>query len=152
MPASTARTAREVMEQHLQLRSDGDLDEDLRRNYHPDVVVLTAPRVFRGHDGVRESAHKLWKAVGDEHAYAYESVLVDDRFALLEWRAQTETLSVTCGVDSYVIEDGLIVAQSIHYRVEHRELSVSATTLSASGEIGPSSDDDPTRMAHLTGG
>jgi hypothetical protein len=143
------RDARQVMEDHLRMRRDGDLDGDLRENYHPDVIVLTARKVYRGHDGVRESAHTLWRAVGDEHAYVYDTVMVDDRFALLEWRARTEHLNITCGVDSYVIEDGLIKGQSIHYRVESLDLSVSASVLSLPGELGPSSDGDPVRAPEL---
>jgi len=145
------RDAREVMEDHLRLRAEGKLDDDLRENYHPDVVVLTAREVFRGHDGVRESAHKLWKVVGDAHAYEYDTVMVDDRFALLEWHAKTEKLRISAGVDSYVIEDGLIVAQSIHYTVESLELSVSAAALSVPGELGPNGADDRARAPELTG-
>jgi hypothetical protein len=143
------RTAKEVMESHLNLRQQGELERDLTENYHPDVIFLTASQVYRGHDGVRESAHKLWRVVGDAHEYSYESVLVEDRIALLEWLATTDKLRVTCGVDSYLIEDGLICGQTIHYRVESLEYSVAASTLSAKGELGPNSVADSTRMGHL---
>src|SRR3712207_4519376 len=144
------RDARQVMKDHLRARSAGGLDEDLAENYHPDVVVLTATEVFRGHDGVRKSAHKLWRAVADARAFHYDTVMVDDRFALLEWQAKTEELRITSGVDSYVIEDGRIVAQSIHYTVESLELSVSADALSKPGDVGPSGIDDRARAPELT--
>jgi hypothetical protein len=143
------RTAHEVLEDHLRRRSEGDLEGDLRENYHPDVVVLTAKHVKRGHDGVRESAHLLWQAVADGGDYRYDSVLADDRMALLEWRAKTEEIRVSAGVDSYLIEDGLITAQTIHYRVENLELSVSAESLSQPGATGPSSQDDSARLHHM---
>jgi hypothetical protein len=147
-----SRTAQEVIESHLKLRADGDLDRDREENYHPDVVFLTARKVYRGHDGVRKSAHHLWKAVSDGGDYAYQHVLVDDRMALLEWQAATDEIRISCGVDSYLIEDGLITAQTIHYRVESLELSVSAEVLSRIGERGPSMEDgdDGARMEHLT--
>jgi hypothetical protein len=137
------------MERHLRLRAEGELEEDLRVNYHPEVIVLTARKVFRGHDGIRESAHHLWAALPNGGGYSYDSVLVDDRFALLEWRGKTDDLNVECGVDSYVIEHGLIVAQSIHYRVLHVGLSVAASALAAPGEVGPISVNDRTRMHHV---
>jgi hypothetical protein len=145
------RSAREVLKHHLELRAAGELDRDLQENYHPDVVVMTPRAVLRGHDGVRESAHLLWRAVSDAGAYVYESVLCEDRMALLEWKARTEEINVRCGVDSYLIEGGLIAAQSIHYRVENAELSVAASTVTDEGELGPSSDDDPARMPEMVG-
>jgi hypothetical protein len=140
------------MENHLKLRAAGELDRDLEENYDPEVVVLTARKVYRGHDGVRESGHLLWKAVSDEHAYQYDSVLVEDRIALLEWQAKTDDLHVNCGVDSYLIEDGVIKGQTIHYKVESLELSVAASTLAEPGERGPTSSDDETRLHHLVNG
>jgi hypothetical protein len=147
-----SRDAKEVMDLHLRLRRGGEFDRDLEENYHPDVIVLTARAAYRGHDGVRRSAHLLWKAIEDPGAYTYDTVMVEDRFALLEWQAKTEELNVNCGVDSYLIEDGQIVGQSIHYRVENLELSVSASTITEPHDTGPSSEDDHTRMAGLTDG
>ena len=146
-----ARDSREVFRSHLELRAAGELDRDLEENYHPDVVVMTARQVLRGHDGVRESAHLLWRAVAEAGSYVYESVLCEDRMALLEWKATTDEITVQCGVDSYLIEDGLITAQTIHYRVENAQLSVAASTLTEAGDRGPSSEDDPTRMPELVG-
>jgi len=134
------------------MRRDGELDRDLEVNYHPDVIMLTARAVYRGHDGVRDSAHLLWQAVAEAHAYRYDSVLVEDRFALLEWRARTDSLNVHCGVDSYLIEDGMIAGQSIHYKVESLDLSVAASTLGSANLPGPLSLDDRTRMHDLVDG
>jgi len=138
-----ARSAREVLVDHLRLRRMGELDRDLAENYHPDVVVMSARGVYHGRDGVRDSAHLLWRAIPDATDYTYDSILVDERMAILEWRARGDDIQVTCGVDSYLIEDGVITAQTIHYRAESIELSVSATTLSGPGETGPSSDGHP---------
>jgi hypothetical protein len=44
---------------------------------------------------------------------------------MLEWSAAGHDTRIVDGVDSYLIEDGTIKAQSIHYRVRSRELSVS---------------------------
>jgi hypothetical protein len=45
-------------------------------------------------------------------------VLVDGRFAFLEWTADSGHARVGDGAGSFVIEDGWIVAQTIHYTVE----------------------------------
>lgn len=139
-PALRHRSSRDVLDSHLRLRRAGDLERDLRENYSPHVVVLTARAVFRGHDGVRHSAHRLWRAVGESGSYTYSHVLADDRTALLEWRGGDDRFRVRCGVDSYLIEDGWITAQTIHYRVED-------LTLSTTGDIVTG---DPDRMSALT--
>lgn len=51
------RSARDVIESHLAHRSAGDLEGDLARNYHDDVVLLSwGEGVNRGKDGVRRLA------------------------------------------------------------------------------------------------
>jgi hypothetical protein len=140
-----ARGIREVLASHLRLRESGDLEQDLLENYHPDVVLLSARQVFRGHDGVRSSAHRLWRSVAGG-CYRYDFVLADDRMALLEWRARNERFEVRCAVDSYLIEDGWIAAQTIHYEVLDAELSVAGSLIVPEDETGVHAVDDPRRM------
>ena len=40
--------------------------------------------------------------------------------AFLEWEYEDSTTRIRDGVDSYLIEDGKIVAQTIHYTVEQK--------------------------------
>ena len=47
-------------------------------------------------------------------------ISTEDRIGLLEWSYEDATVRVRDGVDSYLIEDGLIVAQTIHYTLEPR--------------------------------
>jgi hypothetical protein len=143
-PALRSRPSRDVLAAHLRLRRAGDLERDLRENYSRDVVVLTAQDVFRGHDGVRRSAHRLWAAIGTGGSYTYTQVLADDRMCLLEWRGSDDQVLVRCGVDSYLIEDGWITAQTIHYRVEDLSLSTTGQIASADEDRMPSlTDEDP---------
>jgi hypothetical protein len=118
------RSAADVLQDHLRLREAAELEEDLRRNYATDVVLLSARGVLRGHEGVRTSAAFLYEAAAG-HEYCYHLTVADDRMAMLEWSATGHDTRIVDGVDSYLIEDGLIKAQTIHYRVRSRELSVS---------------------------
>ncbi|MGY1683221.1 nuclear transport factor 2 family protein [Geodermatophilus sp. SYSU D01176] len=137
-PALRHRSSRDVLAAHLRLRRAGELEQDLRENYSPHVVVLTARAVFRGHDGVRRSAHRLWAAIGGQGGYTYSQVLADDRVCLLEWRGGDDRFRVRCGVDSYLIEDGWITAQTVHYRVEDLTLSTSGDHVVADQDGLPS--------------
>lgn len=114
------RTTRQVIEDHLRLRAENDLEADLQRNYAPDVVVLSHEGISRGHEGVRRLAAVLRSYLPDAH-YEYRHVVVSDGFALLEWSGDGPDRLVHDGADSYVVENGTIVAQSIHYSSVHHE-------------------------------
>lgn len=116
------RDIREVLDDHLALREAGDLEEDLRRNYHENVVVLTPSRMGRRHDGVRECADLLYRALHSSD-FEYSSIISDDRVALLEWSARGDGMDIVDGVDSFLIEDGLICVQTIRYTVQFSDLS-----------------------------
>lgn len=112
-----ARPAREVLDEHLRLSNEGRFAEDIERNVAPDCVVLDRRGVFRGHDGVRKLAQWLSAELPGAH-FTYTTVLIEDRIGFLEWTADAPGARVRDGADSYVIEDGWIVAQTIHYTVE----------------------------------
>jgi hypothetical protein len=112
-----SRSADEVMADHLRLAGEHRFEDDIARNVSPDCVVLERRGVFRGHDGVRELARLLSGELPDA-PYTYTNVLVDARIAFLEWTAESDHARVRDGADSFVIEDGWIVAQTIHYTVE----------------------------------
>lgn len=117
--AARARGAREVVESHLALRQAGDLERDLATNYSPDVVLLSAEGVNHGHDGVRRLADVLRTYV-DAGRYRYDRVLADGEVAMLTWHAADESVRIHDGADSFVVRDGLVRAQTIHYSVNHR--------------------------------
>jgi hypothetical protein len=108
------RSAREVLDDHLRLAAEGDLDGDLARNVADDVVMLTGRGVFRGHEGVRELARQLMEEVPSGE-WVYRLQLVEDRMAFLEWTVESGPTRIPDGADSYLIEDGKIRAQTIHY-------------------------------------
>ncbi|GAB3137090.1 nuclear transport factor 2 family protein [Micromonospora sonneratiae] len=112
-----ARSAAEVFDDHLRLSGENRFEEDIERNVSPDCVVLERRGVFRGRDGVRELARFLAEEIPDAR-YTYTCRLAEGRVAFLEWTAEAAHTRVRDGADSYVIEDGWIMAQTIHYTVE----------------------------------
>lgn len=121
----SSRTAQEVLDDHLNIANNwvGEpferiLDEDLRRNVADDIVILINRGVFRGHVGVRQLAWMLAEELPEHRAFQYTHVAAEERVALLEWTYEDAKVQVRDGVDSYLIEGGKIVAQTIHYTVE----------------------------------
>jgi hypothetical protein len=115
---SAMRTTEEVLHDHLKCRCEHDVEGDLEANYADHVVVLSKDGVFRGHDGIRQTAGILHRNL-PEASYNYDLVRCADDYAMLSWSAKASDGSRTChGADSYVIRDGLIVAQTIQFEVE----------------------------------
>lgn len=110
------RTPTEVFNDHLARRLAGDVEGDIKENYSEDVVFLTGTGAFEGHEGVRKSAGELSKYVGDI-PYEYNHTLVKGDYAFLEWTAKGSDKKVLDGADSFVIKDGKIILQTIHYSV-----------------------------------
>jgi hypothetical protein len=96
------------------------LEEDLRRNTSEDIVILINRGTFRGHEGVRQLAHMLGEELPEQRSFEYTYRAVEVRMAFLEWAYEDDNVRVRDGADSYLIEDGKIVAQTIHYTVEQK--------------------------------
>lgn len=117
--ARQPRSTAEVFDDHLRLRSAGDVDTDLERNYAADVVLLCEPGVLRGRKAVRESARRLaWQLPGAR--FSYPTRRVEGDYALLVWDAESPDGTVHHGVDSFTVRAGRIVMQSIYYRVKEK--------------------------------
>ncbi len=112
-----ARITRQVFEDHLRIGTEGTVEEDIERNYASTVVILSGDGVRHGHDGLREQAHQLQGELPN-CTFHYGTQLVEGEVAFLEWTAEADGARVRDGADSYLIRDGQIIAQTIHYTVE----------------------------------
>jgi hypothetical protein len=110
------RTTQDVFDDHLALAHDGNVGEDLSRNYSPDCVIFTAQGIFRGYDDVKDLARILKKELPGA-SFTYTTRQAVGEVAFLEWTAQADGAAVYDGADSFVVRDGRIVAQTIHYTV-----------------------------------
>jgi hypothetical protein len=73
--------------------------------------------VSRGYDGLRDRAARMQRKLPN-CTFHYGTRLVEGEMAFLEWTAEADGARVRDGSDSYLIRDGRIVAQTIHYTVE----------------------------------
>ena len=119
-----------MLDDHLDIANDWVdapferiLEKDLRRNVSEDITVLMNRGVFRGHEGVKQLAWMLAEELPGLLAFQYTLVSADGRVALLEWTYEDDQVRVRDGVDSYLIEGGKIVGQTIHYNVEVKDPS-----------------------------
>src|SRR5215210_7345245 len=122
------RSAKEVLDDHLNVaenwgaKEDTEriVEEDMRRNVSEDKVVLINRGTFRGHERVRQLAQMLGEELPEHRSFEYTYRAVEGRMAFLEWAYEDANVRVRDGADSYLIENGKIVAQTIHYTVEQK--------------------------------
>jgi hypothetical protein len=110
------RTAKEIIEDHLNLSKKGTIEEDLKHNYAEDVILLTSYGIYKGHDGVKELMEMLNKELPDA-SFDYKKILVDGDIAFLEWSGDSKNTKIEDGADSYIVRNGRIIAQTIHYTI-----------------------------------
>jgi hypothetical protein len=122
------RTAREVLDDHLTiaiqwagLPFEEILEQDLRRNVAEDIVILMPQGVYHGYDGVRQLARQLADELPQHQAFDYVHVAAEGRVGLLVWTYEDEYARVEDGVDSYLIDGGKIVGQTICYTVQTKD-------------------------------
>lgn len=108
------RTTTEVIHDHLMKRLGGDVEADIRENYADSVAVLTKSGVYLGLAGIEAAAEELSRLVGDA-TFTFEQTVISGEYAFLEWSASDGRRIVSDGADSFVVRDGRIVMQSIHY-------------------------------------
>jgi hypothetical protein len=113
------RSAVEVFNDHLWQGKHGSVEQDLPRNFAEDVVMLTGRGVYHGYDGMRYLAQLLREELPNAR-FEYITVQLEGEVGFLEWTAQADGAYVEDGADSFVIRDGRIVAQTIHYTVKRR--------------------------------
>jgi len=111
------RSATEVFEDHLRLAGNHEFEKDIKRNVSPDIIILERRGVFRGREGATELARLLEKELPNA-PYSYTNRLIEGRVAFLEWTSEATHARVRDGADSFIIENGWITAQTIHYTVE----------------------------------
>lgn len=115
------RKPKEVFDDHLKIRKSGHdaIEKDIERNYAEDVLVLTSFGTFRGKDGIRKCAAKLKRELPCTD-YKYTTREVRGEIAYLTWEVHCGDHYVDDGADTFLIKNGKIVLQTIHYTVRKR--------------------------------
>lgn len=107
------RSTRDVIDDHLARRQNGDVEGDIACNYADDVVLLSAEGISHGHAGIRNCNQILREHI-PEADYDYLNVLVYQDIGFLQWQA-TGLQRVFYGSDTFVVNRGKIMVQTIHF-------------------------------------
>lgn len=108
------RTTEEVINDHLRLRKEGKWEEDIKKNYAKNCVILSSFGIFRRQSSAKKSTLLLHKHL-PEGSYTYKKVVIEDPIGFLEWTGTSEKARVDDGADSFYILKGRIQVQTVHY-------------------------------------
>ena len=78
---------------------------------------MTCTGVYRGHDGVRESAAELHRYF-PRGGFTYALQVVEGDVAFMVWTGHSPAAEVKDGADTFANRGGKIVAQTIHFTVD----------------------------------
>ncbi len=113
------RTTLEVFDSHLLYTLDWDLDTDIETNYASDCFLLSSYGVFFGRSGIRKALAVLESQI-PEADILYSTKTIYNDVAYLEWQAESDDAYIDDGADTYIIRNGKIVCQTMHYTLRVR--------------------------------
>jgi len=110
------RTPQQVAAHHGQAMRSEDLDA-LLEDYAETACVITSDAVACGNACIRAFFARFFQLLPRARASWASKATFADNILLLEWTADSAGSSVSDGVDTLVVQDGLIQYQTVHFTV-----------------------------------
>lgn len=106
------RTTREVWEHHCIAFANADID-DVMFDFADDAIYVTTNTVIKGKENIRKQYDSHFKSLEVGATSKIISETIDGEIVFFEWTADTPSIYIPDGVDTFVIRDGFIVAQTV---------------------------------------
>jgi len=107
-----APSTKDIWEHHIQAWSARDL-EGIVADYSDESVVLASNKFYRGQKEIRELFTKLFRIFDGANDHVVDPAILTSRLVYITWRARINNTPIPLGADTFVIEDGKIVYQTI---------------------------------------
>ncbi|MCW0214723.1 MAG: nuclear transport factor 2 family protein [Pseudonocardia sp.] len=107
------RSPADVLDHHLKALNAGDLDE-LVADYAPDAVLITSGAVATGHEEIRATFASIGENLPGA-VFTTSTVTEANGVILLEWTLEADAVTASDGIDTVVVVDGLITAQTARF-------------------------------------
>lgn len=107
------RTPQEIIEHHAKALRRGDV-ADVMSDYSDDARFITEDGVVAGRAALTETFTAVLDAF-PKFDLTVESLVAEGNVALLLWSADTVGHTIIDGVDTFVVRDGLIHAQTAKF-------------------------------------
>jgi hypothetical protein len=125
-------TTRQVVEQHLKCFGEHDLDGVLA-DYAPDAVLFVPGEPLRTRDAMRAFFQALIAEFAKPGAmFSMQQQCFQGDYGYILWSAETADNSYEVATDTFVVQNGKIVAQSFAAKIVPKKLNT------WSGRVPPS--------------
>jgi ketosteroid isomerase-like protein len=110
-------TTNDVLDQHLKCFGENDLDGVLA-DYSSDAVLFTPGRSLKGTDAIKPFFQALLSEFAKPGAsFSMREQCVEGDYAYILWAAETADNSYEVATDTFVVQNGKIVAQSFAAKI-----------------------------------
>lgn len=106
------RTTKEVWEHHCIAFANANID-DLMFDFADDAIYVTTNNVIKGKDNIRKQYDNHFKSLETGSTSKIISETIEGEIVFFEWTADTPSIYIHDGVDTFVIRNGFIVAQTV---------------------------------------
>ena len=111
------RTTKEVFDHHLDAFGKRDL-EAIKSDFSKDSVYInSAGVVAKGPDEIIEIYRQYFDSQEPGATGNITKLIIEGHIVFLEWTANSRSTMVPDGVDTFVVQDGMITAQTAKFTV-----------------------------------
>jgi hypothetical protein len=110
-------TTNDVLDQHLKCFGENDLDGVLA-DYSSDAVLFIPGRPLKGPDAIKSFFQAFFSEFAKPGAsFSMRQRYVEGNYAYILWSAETADNSYEAATDTFVVQNGKIVAQSFAAKI-----------------------------------
>jgi ketosteroid isomerase-like protein len=104
------RDAIEVVQDHLAALNAHDVEATVA-DYTPDAVLIVSGGVVRGTEEIRDAFTRTFEQLPNVE---FSGVILTEAegVVLMEWSMDSDVATASDGVDTFIVRDGLIIAQT----------------------------------------
>jgi ketosteroid isomerase-like protein len=113
-------STKDVLDHHLKCFDEGDV-EGILSDYAPSAVMFTADGSLRGVDAIKPLFQAMVAEFGKPGAtFTMKQQFVEGDYGYILWSAETADNVYELGTDTFVVQDGKIVAQSFTGKITRK--------------------------------
>jgi ketosteroid isomerase-like protein len=114
-------STKDVIDNHLKCFGEGDL-AGILSDYTPGAVLFTPDGPLRGDDAIRPLFQAMIVEFGKPGAtFQMKQCSIEGDYAYILWTAETADNVYEIGTDTFIVQEGKIVAQSFTGKIVPRD-------------------------------
>jgi ketosteroid isomerase-like protein len=107
------RSTQEVFEHHMDAFSRKNL-EDLATDFNNESILIMSPGAKSvGVDAISQAYSEIFKSMQEGTIFTVKQVITEGDIVFLEWTLSSQSSGAVEGVDTFVIRQGIIYAQTV---------------------------------------